>query len=59
MVFAAVLPAYAQTPETIVTARQLQDDFAIMKQAYQQLHPGLYRFTDKAMMDRHFDTLEG
>ena len=40
-----------------IAARDLQADFAVLKQAYEELHPGLYRYTDKAKMDAHFAAL--
>lgn len=46
----------AETP--VLTKQQLQADFAILKRAYTELHPGLYRYADKATVGRYFDDLE-
>ena len=35
----------------------LQADVAILRQAYERLHPGLYRYSDKARMDADFEEL--
>ena len=50
--------AQAGSTSTLISAEQLQKDFIIMKQAYEGLHPALYRYTDKATMDAHFEALE-
>lgn len=39
------------------SAAQLQADFAIFKRAYEELHPGLYRYNTRAQMDAHFAAL--
>jgi C-terminal processing protease CtpA/Prc len=36
----------------------LAEDFAILKQAYRDLHPGLYRYNDEQAMEKHFQALE-
>lgn len=43
--------------QTIIPAAQLQEDFAILKQAFTSLHPGLYRYNDSLQMEAHFNTL--
>ncbi len=37
------------------TPQQLQADFAVLEKAYKTLHPGLYKYADKATIDRYFD----
>jgi len=51
---AAELPS-AAPPR--IAARELQADFAILKQAYEELHPSLYRYSSKEQMDAHFAAL--
>src|SRR5688572_25576211 len=34
---------------------QLQQDFDLLKSALEEAHGGLYRFSAKAELDRHFD----
>lgn len=36
-------------------ARQLQEDFLVLRKALEEAHPGLYRFTDKKVLDANFD----
>lgn len=43
--------------ETIIPAADLQADLGILRSAYEQLHPGLYRYNSKAQMDANFDLL--
>jgi hypothetical protein len=44
--------------ETTLTPEQLAQDFAILKRAYTELHPGLLRYNDQDSLARHFSTLE-
>lgn len=44
--------------ETRFKAQQLQEDFAVLKRAYTELHPGLYRYNTKPQMDASFDALQ-
>jgi hypothetical protein len=53
---AIAVSGFAETP--VLTKQQLQADFAILKKAYTELHPGLYRYADKATVGRYFDDLE-
>jgi hypothetical protein len=46
-------------PVSRIPAQQLQADFAIFKKAYEELHPGLYRYNTKAQMDANFSELQG
>jgi hypothetical protein len=36
-------------------AKQLQEDFLILRKAFEEAHPGLYRFTHKKVLDADFD----
>ncbi len=45
-------------PPPRIPAAELQEDLAVLKQAYEQLHPGLYRYNDKARMEAHFAALK-
>lgn len=38
-----------------LTALQMQADFDLMRHALEEAHPGLYRYSTKAQMDREFD----
>lgn len=40
------------------TAGQLQQDFKILRNALEEGHAGLYRYTPKAEMDEHFESVE-
>lgn len=41
------------------TAAQLAEDFSLLRQVFEQLHPGLYRYHTKASLDESFRTLLG
>lgn len=45
----------ANTP--LLKENGLQADAAILRSAYEQLHPGLYRYNSKAEMDDEFAAL--
>ena len=45
----------AQVP--LLHSADLQADEVILRRAYEQLHPGLYRYNTKAQMDADFDVL--
>jgi C-terminal processing protease CtpA/Prc len=47
--------AYGQI--TTISATDLQKDVAVLRRAYETLHPGLYRYNSKAEMDARFDAL--
>ena len=57
--------ASAQAPGTgaarpapaILSASALQADVQVLRQAYEALHPGLYRYNTPAAMNLHFDSL--
>lgn len=42
----------------MISSRELLEDMAIMRQAYETLHPGLYRYNTKEQMNAHFQALE-
>ena len=42
----------------LIPAADLQADAAILRQAYESLHPGLYRYRSKADIDAAFARLE-
>ena len=41
-----------------VTPADLQADAVVLREAYETLHPGLYRYNQKAEMDAHFAALD-
>lgn len=43
---------------TILPASGLQEDVKILRSAFEQLHPGLYRYNSRLQMDAAFDRLE-
>ena len=45
------------TKAPVLKASDLQADEAILRSAYEQLHPGLYRYNSKAQMDADFGVL--
>ena len=42
-----------------LTSAQMQADFDLMRHALEEAHPGLYRYSTKAQMDREFDAQRG
>jgi C-terminal processing protease CtpA/Prc len=50
---------YAQTvTPAVLKSGDLEADAAILRSAYEQLHPGLYRYSTKSEMDADFDALK-
>jgi Peptidase family S41 len=41
----------------IITSADLQTDLAVLRTAYQELHPGLYRYNTPDQMEVHFEAL--
>jgi Peptidase family S41 len=41
--------------QTIIAAKDLQADFDIVRKSYETLHPGLYKYENKATIDSHFE----
>jgi hypothetical protein len=54
---ALATPTPATTPARL-SADALRADVAVLRRAYEALHPGLYRYNTKAEMDRRFARLE-
>lgn len=50
------MPRPAGNP--VIKSADLESDAAILRKAYEALHPGLYRYSSKAEMDAKFDALE-
>jgi hypothetical protein len=55
---AAAPPDPASVPAAPIelSPAQMQADFDLMRHALEEAHPGLYRYSTKAQMDRTFDT---
>ena len=54
------LASGAQQPlsrTTVLPASGLQEDVQILRSAFEQLHPGLYRYNSRQQMDAAFDRL--
>ncbi len=49
-----LLLTHAVSAQKRFTTQQLQADFAVLKNAYKTLHPGLYKYADSATIDRYF-----
>lgn len=56
IVFTGVCSAQSQKPALLRSA-DLQSDAAILREAYESLHPGLYRYNDRSQMDAAFAEL--
>ncbi len=41
--------------QTIFKAQALQADFEIVRKSYEQMHPGLYKYQSKAVIDKAFE----
>ncbi len=54
----AVSQAQAGAPSASIAPVDLRADVAVLRAAYETLHPGLYRYNNKAEMDGHFAALE-
>lgn len=53
----ALLPAYAATTPEILSPSTMRSDIALLRRAYEALHPGLYRYTSPAQSAARFDAL--
>lgn len=51
------VPAQGPAQVRLIPARDLQADLAILKRAYEEIHPGLYRYNTKAEMAAHWEAL--
>ncbi|MFK7947555.1 MAG: S41 family peptidase [Saprospiraceae bacterium] len=49
---------FVQPKDVIISKSGLQEDFKILKQAYWELHPGLFRFSTEEEVLGYFDELE-
>jgi hypothetical protein len=49
------LAATIATAQTMIAAKDLQADFEIVRKSYETLHPGLYKYDDKATIDGYFE----
>lgn len=52
------LCAPAARAQTVITSEKLREDFRLMKRAYTELHPALYRYSGRAEVGRNFARLE-
>ena len=55
-----ILFAAAATPQSgggTFSPKDLQEDVRVLREAYETLHPGLYRYNTREQMDRAFDAL--
>jgi hypothetical protein len=46
------------TNHTLIKSADLQMDATVLRKAYEELHPGLYRYSTKAEMDAKFEALQ-
>lgn len=62
IIFSSLVSALFAAPvgdsSPLVSASGLQADFAVLKRAYEELHPGLYRYNSRAQTDANFKALE-
>lgn len=60
IVFTALCASFAASNDAskIISAHELQADLTVLRKAYEAMHPGLYRYNDKARMDANFRELE-
>jgi hypothetical protein len=64
-IFGAILISCSYQPapatasqQTTLNSADLQSDLAVLRQAYQSMHPGLYRYNTKSQMDASFEALK-
>jgi len=48
---------YAQEKQPLLSVPQMHSDIAVLKCAFTQLHPGIYRYTTKARFNQYFDDI--
>lgn len=56
----AAMPSYAQDlrpQDKILTPQQISSDIELAKEAYERIHPGYTRYTDKAVLDASWDAI--
>src|SRR5271157_1528863 len=51
-------PLPITSKDQIIKSADLQSDVAVLRRAYEALHPGLYRYNTKTEMDAQFAALE-
>lgn len=51
-------PSQLSPDDKIIPSADLRSDAAILRRAYEELHPGLYRYNTKAQMDANFALLD-
>lgn len=51
--------AIPETAGRMIKSADLREDLAVLRRAYEKLHPGLYRYSDKVTMDARFESLSG
>ncbi len=54
--FILILISQSLLAQTILKADALQKDFEILRKSYEQMHPGLYKYQSKAVIDAAFET---
>ncbi len=57
LILLAAAPPLHPQPDRLLKATDLQQDVAILREAYETLHPGLYRYNTRVAMDGHFQDL--
>lgn len=45
-------------PEVILSAQQLQEDFAVLKKTLVTIHPGIYRYNTRESLEKDFNELQ-
>jgi Peptidase family S41 len=45
-------------PENVISAQQLQEDFAVFKKTLTTIHPGIYRYNTPESLEKDFSALE-
>lgn len=53
----ALFPAYAATTAPVFSPGAMKSDIALLRRAYEALHPGLYRYNSAAQSAARFDAL--
>jgi hypothetical protein len=54
----ATSPIAVATKDQLIKAADLQVDAGVLREAFAELHPGLYRYHTKAGMDANFAALQ-
>ncbi len=56
--FALFIPSSGQDASRIILSADLKSDLAVLRRAYEQIHPGLYRYNTKDQMNANFAELD-